>query len=136
MKDFAVDGDTGKVQIWDTAGDDRYWDDCLQSCRLSDGVLLVYDVTKAHDWNAQRLNHWFESIRAVVEPDAVVLVVGNKCDLRDGDGTSTEEGFGFATSHGFLFTETSAKDAPNVEEVFTRLVTEIVHRHLSQDKEE
>jgi GTPase SAR1 family protein len=56
------------------------------------------------------------------------MLVGNKCDLTELRAVSTEEGVGFAKSENLLFIETSALDATNVSESFTRLMTEIVHR--------
>jgi GTPase SAR1 family protein len=63
----------------------------------------------------------------------VVMLVGNKCDLQELRAVSTEEGVGFAKNENLLFIETSALDATNVQESFTRLITEIVHRLSKPD---
>ncbi|OHS96065.1 hypothetical protein TRFO_37821 [Tritrichomonas foetus] len=56
------------------------------------------------------------------------MLVGNKCDLQELRAVSTDEGIGFSKSENLLFIETSARDATNVQEAFTTLITEIVHR--------
>jgi hypothetical protein len=40
-----------------------------------------------------------------------------------------EEGMNFAKNHNLLFIETSAKEATNVSESFTKLLTAIVNRY-------
>jgi Ras-related protein Rab-11A len=54
------------------------------------------------------------------------MLVGNKCDLNEMRWVSTDEGLAFAQREGLLFIETSALDATNVREAFTRLVAQIV----------
>lgn len=51
-------------------------------------------------------------------PETVVILVGNKIDLEDQRDVSTEEGKKFAAENGFIFVETSAKTAENVEDAF------------------
>lgn len=46
-----------------------------------------------------------------------IVLIGNKCDLSNGRVVAYEEGQQFATEHGLLFIETSAKTAENVEKV-------------------
>ena len=50
-------------------------------------------------------------------PDMVIMLIGNKCDLDARRQVSTEEGERFAKENGLIFMETSAKTAFNVEEV-------------------
>ena len=52
-------------------------------------------------------------------PDMVIMLIGNKCDLDARRQVSTEEGERFAKENNLIFMETSAKTAFNVEEVST-----------------
>ena len=52
-----------------------------------------------------------------VVPNAVLMVVGNKCDLENARVISTEQGQSFADEHDCKFIETSASDNVNVNEV-------------------
>jgi GTPase SAR1 family protein len=54
------------------------------------------------------------------------MLVGNKSDLSEKRAVSVDEGVGFGKSENLLFIETSARDASNVQEAFTSLITEIV----------
>ena len=61
------------------------------------------------------------------------MLVGNKCDLAENRAVSTDEGMGMAKQENLLFIETSALNATNVQESFSQLITEIVHRLSSND---
>jgi Ras-related protein Rab-2A len=63
------------------------------------------------------LARWLEEVRNNGNPDMVIMLIGNKCDLDQRRQVSTEEGERFAKDNGLIFMETSAKTAFNVEEV-------------------
>ena len=54
-----------------------------------------------------------------------MVLVGNKCDLKDSRVISTEQASELAQSLGVKYHETSAKDAINVKETFESLVDSI-----------
>jgi len=49
--------------------------------RHADGVLLVYDITDTSTLVAIR--QWLDVAKRYCHPDAVILLVGNKVELRD-----------------------------------------------------
>ena len=51
--------------------------------------MLVYDITKKGTFdNAER---WLQELREHADNDIVILLVGNKCDLRHIRAVTTEE---------------------------------------------
>ncbi len=62
--------------------------------------------------------HWLEDIEKSSEPDIVIVLIGNKCDLEGKRQVLLSEGQEFARRHNLLFFETSAKTAFNVETAF------------------
>ena len=56
-----------------------------------------------------------------LERAPVKIVVGNKCDLKDGRQVSAREGLEYARRHGCGFMETSAREMVNIEETFARM---------------
>ena len=53
------------------------------------------------------------------------MLVGNKSDLKHLREVSTESATEFAEKHGLSFIETSAQDGSNVEQAFSKILTEI-----------
>ncbi|RTG84594.1 Ras-related protein Rab-11A, partial [Schistosoma bovis] len=80
------------------------------------GALLVYDITKRETFN--NLEHWLLELRGHAEPDIVIMLVGNKCDLRHLRTILTEDAKLWAERHGLFFMETSALESTGVENAF------------------
>jgi small GTP-binding protein len=110
-----------KVQIWDTAGEERYRAITSAYYRGAVGALLVYDVSERGTFD--NLERWLEELRQHADPNVVTMLVGNKSDLRR--AADQEDAMAFAEQHNLAWIETSAKDAINVETAFLRLVSEI-----------
>ncbi|KAM4579246.1 ras and EF-hand domain-containing protein-like [Fundulus diaphanus] len=62
-------------------------------------------------------------IEDVSRDDIPIMLVGNKCDLRqhEGDGVPTSYGQKLAMTYNTLFCETSAKDGSNILEAVLHL---------------
>ncbi|PKA51666.1 Ras-related protein RIC2 [Apostasia shenzhenica] len=118
-----VDGKVIKAQIWDTAGQERYRAITSAYYRGAAGALLVYDVTRHATFaNAER---WLRELRDHTDPNIVVMLIGNKSDLRHLVAVSTDDGKAFAEKESLYFTETSALEATNVEKAFAEVLTQI-----------
>ncbi|KAK9689961.1 hypothetical protein RND81_09G094500 [Saponaria officinalis] len=118
-----------KAQIWDTAGQERYRAITSAYYRGAVGALLVYDVTRKVTF--ENTARWLSELRDHTDPNIVVMLIGNKSDLRHLVAVSTEEGRIFAEREGLFFMETSALDATNVENAFAEVLTQI-HRIVSK----
>lgn len=85
--------------------------------------MLVYDVTRHATYeNAAR---WLKELRDHTDPNIVVMLIGNKSDLRHLVAVSIEDGKSFAERESLYFMETSALDATNVENAFIEVLTQI-----------
>uniref|UniRef100_A0A7N0SY52 Uncharacterized protein n=1 Tax=Kalanchoe fedtschenkoi TaxID=63787 RepID=A0A7N0SY52_KALFE len=120
-----VDGKIIKAQIWDTAGQERYRAITSAYYRGAVGALLVYDVTRRATF--ENVERWLNELRNHTDPNIVVMLVGNKSDLRHLIAVTTEDGKSFAERESLYFIETSALEATNVENAFTELLTQIYH---------
>jgi len=122
-KSIVAEGKTIKAQIWDTAGQERYRAITSAYYRGAVGALLVYDITKHATFeNVQR---WLKELRDHAEANIVVMLVGNKSDLKNQRAVETEEAMAFAEEHNLAFIETSAMDASGVDIAFQNILTEI-----------
>lgn len=87
------------------------------------GALLVYDVTRHATFD--NVGRWLKELREHTDPNIVIMLIGNKSDLRHLVAVSTEDGKAFAERESLYFMETSALDATNVENAFTEVITQI-----------
>lgn len=84
-----IEGKTIKAQIWDTAGQERYRAITSAYYRGAVGALIVYDITKKNTFD--NVETWLRELRQYAEQDIVVILVGNKCDMRHIRAVTTEE---------------------------------------------
>ncbi|KAI1295001.1 Ras- protein Rab-11A [Mortierella claussenii] len=122
-RSIQVDAKTIKAQIWDTAGQERYRAITSAYYRGAVGALLVYDIAKHQTY--ENVGRWLKELRDHADTNIVIMLVGNKSDLRHLRAVPTEEAKQFATENGLSFIETSALDSSNVELSFQRILTEI-----------
>lgn len=92
--------------------------------RSGEGFVCVYSVTSRNSFD--EIAAFREQILRVKDSDDVpMILVGNKCDLKDDRQVATTDGAGMAKSMGCGFFESSAKERINVDEPFFDLVRAI-----------
>jgi len=121
-KQVEVDGQLCTLDILDTAGQEEYSAMRDQYMRTGQAFILVYSITDPSSFQDCEAIH--DQLLRSVDSDSVPLVlVGNKCDLEEERGVSTQEGQKMAEKFGHCkFFEASAKARINVEECFHGLV--------------
>ncbi|KAL5209367.1 hypothetical protein ABZP36_004990 [Zizania latifolia] len=129
LPSLIVEGKIVKAQIWDTAGQERYRAITSAYYRGAVGALLVYDVTKATTF--ENVKRWLKELRDHADSNIVVMLIGNKIDLKHLRSVTLEDATSFAEIEGLSFIETSALDATNVDRAFQTVLTEI-HRIISK----
>jgi len=143
-KDLEVGGRQVTVQVWDTAGQEKFSGLGTSYFRGSDACILVYDVTNEKSFES--LGRWKEAfvIQANVEKtaDFPFMVLGNKVDCPESERTvplKTAERW--CESVKVPHMEVSAKLGQNVEEAFQKLTaramenvtTEVILNNLGED---
>lgn len=83
----------------------------------------MYDVTRQLTF--ENVERWLKELRDHTEAYAVVMLVGNKADLRHLRAVSTEEAKEFAEKENIYFMETSALESLNVDKAFIEVLTQI-----------
>ena len=72
--------DTIKIQLWDTAGHERFKTINRIYYRDASAALVVYDVTRK-DTLTDQAAYWLKDLRANAPTHCIVGIAGNKVDL-------------------------------------------------------
>ncbi|XP_010857421.1 PREDICTED: ras-related protein Rab-12 [Bison bison bison] len=127
IKTVELRGKKIRLQIWDTAGQERFNSITSAYYRSAKGIILVYDITKKETFDD--LPKWMKMIDKYASEDAELLLVGNKLDCETDREISRQQGEKFAQQiAGMRFCEASAKDNFNVDEIFLKLVDDILKK--------
>jgi len=123
QKTLNIDGKIVRAQIWDTAGQERYRAITSAYYRGAVGALLVYDISKSSSF--ENVDKWLKELKDHADSQTVVMLTGNKADLKQLRIVPTEEAATYAQKHNLAFIETSAMDGTGVDKAFEIVLNEI-----------
>ena len=125
------DGKIVKIQIWDTAGQDRFRSITKNYYKGAHGIILIYDVTSRKTFDS--VKNWISQIKEEVSDKVNIILVGNKIDDVQNRKVTFEEGEKMASSFGLPFFETSAKSGVNIDTTFNELVKKTVETYSKSE---
>ena len=135
-KTMYLDDKTIRLQLWDTAGQERFRSLIPSYIRDSNVAIVVYDITSRDSFND--IQKWLDYIREERGKDVLIVMVGNKSDLKDKVVTSDEaEELSKKLGCNF-FIETSSKNGYNVKKLFkkvAKLLPELKNEATDQETE-
>ena len=104
-----------KIQLWDSAGQEKYRALIPSYIRGASIIFLIYDLNHHESFDA--IDNWLGFVNQYTNKEQVkIILVGNKKDLER--KVKYEEGQNLAKKEGMLFFETSAKTGEGVVEMF------------------
>jgi Ras-related protein Rab-6A len=109
-KTIKYKGKTIKLQIWDSAGQEKFRSLIPNYIRGSSLVFIVYDITNRKSF--ENLQSWIDFVNNIENSNIVILA--NKIDLENQRQVQTEEGQKFCTEKNYDFFEVSAKEVNNL----------------------
>ena len=118
-KTMYLDDKTIRLQLWDTAGQERFRSLIPSYIRDSNVAIVVYDITNRDSYND--VQKWLDYIREERGKDVLIILVGNKSDLKDKVVTSNEAEELSKKLGCNLFIETSSKNGYNVKKLFKKV---------------
>ncbi|KAD3337981.1 hypothetical protein R6Q59_027310 [Mikania micrantha] len=118
-----VNGKEIKAQIWDTAGQERFRAVTSAYYRGAVGALVVYDVSRRQTFDS--VGRWLDELHTHCDMNVIIILVGNKSDLKDAREVSATDGKSLAETRSLFFMETSALDSSNVKAAFQTIIKEI-----------
>ena len=126
---FQLNGKVVKLQLWDTAGQDRFKTIVASYYRGAHGILLVFDLTSQTSF--QNITRWYEESQNYLQKSVPKLLIGNKSDLTSQRVVKTEDAKALADRLGVEYIETSAKNSNNVKLAFESLSRSILNNTAS-----
>jgi GTPase KRas len=146
QKQVQIDGQSCKLEVLDTAGQDDKTVLREKCIRDGEGFVLVYSISSRQSFaciecfyrEIQQAKESSESgsssnpgtpsaspLRSDSRGLVPVMLVGNKCDAVAAREVSTQEGRALATKLGCNFVEASEKSGANVENTFYNVVRQL-----------
>ena len=119
-KNIKYKGQNVKLQMWDTAGQEKYKGLIPSYVRNSSIVFVVYDVSVKTSFD--NIPKWITFIRTI--ENTTIVLCGNKIDLSNRE-VQKEEGEELAKKEGIAFFEVSAKTDENIKNMFYNVVVEL-----------
>ena len=113
-----------ELEIWDTAGEERFRSLAKNSFQGADGIILMYDITQKKTFH--NIRNWYNNINDSIDINKVALIiVGNKSDLPNPE-VKKEMAEKFCEENNVKLMETSCKENINVEEIFNYLIEKMI----------
>ena len=105
------------LDIWDTAGQEKYKSLTKFFYKDAAVAILVYDITRRDSFE-NLTSYWYQQLKENGEKNIVLGVAGNKCDLYENEVVSENEAREFADKIGAIFELTSAANNTGITELF------------------
>ena len=120
-KTIEVNNQSLKLEVWDTAGQEKYRALAKIYYKDAKAICLCYDITSKSSFNELK-DYWYEQqVKLHVNNTPIFAVVANKYDLFDQQQVKDEEGKDFAKKINGIFQQTSAKGNTGINELFEKI---------------
>eukprot|EP00485_Elphidium_margaritaceum_P021633 CAMPEP_0202712260 /NCGR_PEP_ID=MMETSP1385-20130828/36152_1 /ASSEMBLY_ACC=CAM_ASM_000861 /TAXON_ID=933848 /ORGANISM="Elphidium margaritaceum" /LENGTH=202 /DNA_ID=CAMNT_0049372231 /DNA_START=144 /DNA_END=752 /DNA_ORIENTATION=+ len=131
FRTITVDDKIVKLQIWDTAGQEKFKTITSSYYRNAHAVMIVYDVSDRKSY--ENIEQWLSDIEKFCPSQVCKMIIGNKCDILDSEReVDLASAQNFAENLKIPYIETSAKTANNVETAFIKMVRQLIKNKAAQ----
>ena len=125
-----------QLQIWDTAGTERYNSMGQSFYRNSEACVLVFDLTVVDSF--KNVENWRKDfLSSLNPPDADTypfILVGNKSDMKEDIKVSNDEIETYCKEHNNMpYFFTSAKEDINLDETFSKVADMAYERNTKNE---
>ena len=126
VKKIMINDKLYEVEIWDTAGQEKFYSLTKIFIKGAKLVIFVYDITQRKTF--EEIDHWINTVNEVLEEKPVIGLAGNKKDLYLKEEVNNEEGNEKAKEIGAIFRLTSAKEGFGISDLFEELMYEYIKK--------
>ena len=134
-KNIIIEKKTYHIELWDTAGQEKF--KSLTKLFIVDSkiVIFVYDITQKKSF--EELDYWVKLTKEALGEYPVYALFGNKKDLYLDEKVDEDEGKKKAEEIGAYFKLTSAKtERENLNEYINELVKMFINKNKNNDNSE
>ncbi|KAH0794045.1 ras-related protein Rab-5C [Histomonas meleagridis] len=119
----SIETKNGKINIniWDTAGQEKYRSLVPMYSRNASAAIIVFDLSDPTSF--ENMKFWLDEVRQNVPNDCIIVIVGNKNDLPI--AIPKDEAFAWAKSNNLQMVFVSAKEGIGINELF-QTVAELI----------
>ena len=131
-----IDDKTVLLQLWDTAGQEKFRGMTPVYFRNAKTAFVVYSVDNKETFND--VDDWISMIKEHGPSNVDVVLVGNKSDLEEHRQVSTIEGSDKAERNNIKFFEVSAKSGRGIQQLMQNICRDYINKlkNLKNKKDE
>ena len=126
-KQIELDDHSIKMQIWDTAGHEKFRTITTSYYKSAQAIIILYDITQKSSFD--HIRNWITEIDKFGKQGVLKVIVGNKLDLENNRKISKEDAENLALKYGVKLWEVSAKDNTNIEEMFVDTIKTLLEKN-------
>ena len=132
-KKMNIDNKKYNLQIWDTAGQEKFRSLTKIFIKDSRIVIFVYDISSKKSF--EEVDYWVNIVKEILGDKPVFGLAGNKKDLFFQEEVDEKEGIKKAEEIGAIFKLTSAKTKYGINELMEQLLREYIRKLKDGEKD-
>ena len=122
--DIVIESKKIRVQLWDTAGEEKYKSITKNLILRVNGILILFDITNKESF--KNLSVWIRIINEFCGEDMAIIIIGNKRDLEERRTVPKEEASIFARKSNYKYIETSCKTGENIKRAIHNICRKVI----------
>jgi Ras-related protein Rab-1A len=126
-KVFDIDGYNVKLQIWDTAGQEKFKSIVSNYYRNINGIIVVFDLSDIKSFI--NINNWMNERDKFCVANTSTIIVGTKSDIKKSELITYEMISEICIKYKASYIETSSKNNFNIDEAFILLCKKIIEKN-------
>ena len=126
-KQIDLDDRLIKLQIWDTAGHEKFRTITTSYYKSAHAIIILYDITQKASFD--HIRNWLTEIDKFGKQGVLKVIVGNKLDMENNRKITKEAAENLALKYGIKLWEVSAKDNTNIEEMFLDTIKTLLEKN-------
>ena len=126
-KQIEFDDRLVKLQIWDTAGHEKFRTITTSYYKSAHAIIILYDITQKTSFD--HIRNWITEIDKFGKQGVLKVIVGNKSDMENNRKITKEAAENLALKYGIKLWEVSAKDNTNIEEMFLDTIKTLLEKN-------